>query len=125
MSTEPRMVDVTVIETRTVPIPEPEWCVDPHDGAQSFTDLTHNGPRTTATIETRTGTARFLEAYISHAPYLAIRPEPHPLVAVVLDLHADLEAEAIPGLTRNLREAADLLDQIGAEALRLRNGGQG
>lgn len=124
MSTEPRMVDVTVWETRTVPIPEPDWCVDPHDGAQSFTDLTHNGPKTAATIETGTGTARFLEAYISHAPYLAIRPEPHPIVGVVLDLHADFEADAIPGLADKLREAAGLLDQIGAEALRIRGGGQ-
>lgn len=123
MSTEPRMVDVTVIETRTVPIPEPDWCTDPHDGAQHFTDLTHNGTETSASVDTQIGTIRFLTVQISHAPYLKLRPEPHPTVAVGLDLQADFEAEAIPGLADKLREAADHLDRVGAEALRLRNGG--
>nr|WSY53827.1 hypothetical protein OG999_29410 [Streptomyces sp. NBC_00886] len=63
---EPHMVDVTVVETRIVPIPEPSWCTDPHDGANHFT------------------------------------------------------AEAIPGVAARLREAAGLLDEVAAEAMRLR-----
>lgn len=114
------MVDVTIIETRTVPIPEPAWCVDPHDGAHHFTDLTHNGAPTTATIDG----VSYLTAHISHAPYLASQSEPHPVVAVVLDLHADFDADDIPALTRSLRQAADRLDQLGAHALRLRGEGQ-
>lgn len=124
MSTEPRMVDVTILETRTVPIPEPDWCTDAHDGAQFFTDLTHNGTESTASVGTARGTVHFLRAQISHAPYLAIQPEPHPRVAVVLDLQADFEAEDIVGLTRELRAAADLLDRLAAQALRYRGGQQ-
>ena len=112
-----RMVDVTVIETRTVPIPEPDWCVDPHDGAQHFTDLTHNGRETSASVDTPLGTVRFLTAQISHAPYLVSVPEPHPVVSVSLDLEADFTAEAIPGVAARLREAADLLDEVAAEAI--------
>ncbi|WP_406462292.1 hypothetical protein OH768_44090 [Streptomyces sp. NBC_01622] len=117
---EPRMVDVTVIETRIVPIPEPDWCVAPHDGAQYFTDLTHTGRETSASVETPLGSARFLVAQISHAPYLVSVPEPHPVVSVSLDMEADFTAEAIPGVAARLREAADLLDEVAAEALRLR-----
>ncbi|MDV9168758.1 hypothetical protein R6V09_01190 [Streptomyces sp. W16] len=117
---EPRMVDVTIIETRVVPIPEPDWCTDPHDGAQHFTDLTHRGRETSASVDTPLGTARFLVAQISHAPYLVSVPEPHPVVSVSLDLEADFTAEAIPGVAARLREAADLLDEAAAEAIRLR-----
>lgn len=122
MSTEPRMVDVTVIETRVVPIPEPSWCTDPHDGAQRFSDLTHNGSETTASVDTALGDVTFLRAYVSHAPYLEIQPEPHPRVAVVLDLQADFEAEAVADLSRELRAAADLLDQVAAQAIQYRGG---
>lgn len=114
------MVDVTVMETRIVPIPDPDWCVDPHDGAQYFTDLTHNGAPITAALDG----VSYLTAHLSHAPYLASQSEPHPVVAVILDLHADFDAADIPALTRSLRGAADQLDQLAAEALRLRGGGQ-
>jgi len=117
MSTEARMVDVTVIETRIVPIPEPDWCTDPHDGAQHFTDLTHNGRETSASVDTPLGTVRFLTAQITQAPYLESQTEPHPVVSVSLDLEADFAAEAIPGVAARLREAADLLDQVAAEAI--------
>lgn len=120
MSTELRMVDVTIVETRTVPILEPVWCVDPHEGAHHFTDLTHNGAPATATLDG----VSYLTANISHAPYLTTQSEPHPVIAVVLELHADFEADAIRDLTRSLREAADKLDRLAAEALRLRGGGQ-
>jgi hypothetical protein len=114
------MVDVTIVETRTVPIPEPVWCVDPHEGAHRFSDLTHNGPATTASIDG----VRYLTAHLSHAPYLDNQSEPHPVVAVVLDLEADFGADEIPALTRSLRQAADHLDQLAAHALRLRGGAQ-
>lgn len=114
------MVDVTVIETRTVPIPEPDWCVDPHDGAQYFSDLTHNGAETTVSVDTALGSIPFFRAKISHAPYLEIQPEPHPQVFVDLDMQSAFEADEIPNLARQLRAAADLLDQLGAKALQLR-----
>ncbi|MEU9405057.1 hypothetical protein AB0E08_05015 [Streptomyces sp. NPDC048281] len=122
MSTEPRMVDVTIIETRIVPIPEPGWCVDPHDGVHHFTDLTHNGRETVASVDTPLGEVDFLKAQISQAPYLESQPEPHPVVGVALDLQAGYRAEDIATLTRQLRAAVDLLDQVAAEALRLRGG---
>ena len=120
MSPEPRMVDVTIIETRTVPIPEPEWCVAPHDGANYFADLTHASRETSASVDTPHGTVRFLVTQITHAPYLEAQTEPHPVVSVSLDLEADFTAEAIPGVAAKLREAADLLDQVAADAIRLR-----
>jgi hypothetical protein len=116
------MVDVTIIETRTVPIPEPDWCIDPHDGTQHFTDLTHNGPETTASVNTALGSITFFRAKLSHAPYLEIQPDPYPQVAVDLDLQSVFEADELPNLARALRAAADLLDQLGTEALRLRGG---
>ncbi|MER7927060.1 hypothetical protein ABTY96_28540 [Streptomyces sp. NPDC096057] len=118
--TEPRMVDVTVVETRTVPIPEPDWCVAAHDGAHHFTDLTHTGRETSVSVDTPHGTVRFLVVQLAHSPYLERQPEPHPVVSVSLDLEADFTAEAIPGVAARLREAADHLDQLAAEAIRLR-----
>ncbi|MFE7856051.1 DUF6907 domain-containing protein [Streptomyces sp. NPDC057403] len=120
--TEPRMVDVTVIETRIVPVPEPDWCVDPHDVAHHFTDLTHFGRQTTVSVDTPVGAVDFLSARISHAPYLEAQSEPYPVVGVALDLQADFQAEDVAGLTRELRAAADLLDEIAEQALRLRGG---
>ncbi|MFJ9376804.1 DUF6907 domain-containing protein [Streptomyces sp. NPDC101455] len=125
MSSEPRMVDVTIFETRTVPIPEPEWCVDPHDGANYFTDLTHNGRETAAAIDTPHGTIRFLGAWISQAPYLVGSPELHPVVSVELDSGAtDFDATDIHRLTAVLRARADELDELAAQALRYREGDQ-
>ncbi|GAA0348541.1 hypothetical protein PV735_31680 [Streptomyces turgidiscabies] len=125
MSTEPRMVDVTVIETRIVPIPEPDWCVDPHDGAQYFTDLTHNGSETAATIDTRRGEVRFLAAWISQAPYLVSTPELHPVVSIELDSGSyDFDANDVHRLTAVLRARADELDELAAQALRYRGGDQ-
>ncbi|WP_086809842.1 DUF6907 domain-containing protein [Streptomyces reticuliscabiei] len=125
MSTEPRMVDVTVMETRIVPIPEPGWCVDPHDGAQYFTDLTHNGRETAATIDTGRGEVRFLAAWISQAPYLVSTPELHPVVSVELDSGScDFDANDVHRLTAVLRARADELDELAAEALRYRGGDQ-
>jgi hypothetical protein len=116
------MVDVTIIETRIVAVPEPDWCVDPHDGAHHFTDLAHNGRETTASVDTPVGAVDFLTARISHAPYLESQSEPYPVVGVALDLQADFQAEDVASLTRALRAAADLLDEIATQALRLRGG---
>ncbi|MEU5112044.1 hypothetical protein AB0G64_11125 [Streptomyces longwoodensis] len=44
MSTEPRTVNVRILVVRELEVPEPEWCVDPHDGAHFLTDVTHYGP---------------------------------------------------------------------------------
>lgn len=125
MSAEPRMVTVTIHETRDIDIPEPTWCVDAHEGAYSFTDLAHNGPETAATVDTSNGTVRFLAAWISHAPYLASGAEPHPVVAIELDSGSyDFDASDVHHVTAALRVRADELDALAAEALSYRGGGQ-
>jgi hypothetical protein len=117
------MVAVTIHETRDIDIPEPAWCVDPHGGAHYFTDLTHNGPETAAIIETRLGMARFLAAWISHAPYLENGGEPYPVVSIELDSGScSFDAEDVHRLTAVLRTRADELDALAAEALRYRGG---
>lgn len=125
MNAEPRMVDVRVLETRIIAIDEPAWCVDPHDGAQFFTDLTHNGPETYARIETAQGVVYALRAWISHAPYLVSGVEPHPVVSIELaDGSADFAPEQVPALTALLRARLNELDELAAQALRLRGGAQ-
>ena len=121
MSTEPRMVDVTVIETRIVPIPEPDWCIDPHDGANHFTDLTHNGTPFVAPIVTaHYGPSQIMTAHVSHAPYLSLRPEPFPVLSVELDWHGDLDVADGRNLSRALRLAAVRLDRALDDLARLR-----
>ena len=115
------MVDVTIYESRIVPIPEPDWCVDPHGGAHRFTDLTHNGPETVTTIDTRLGPIDLLRAWISHAPYLESGAEPYPVVTIEVDEGAhDFDAEDVQRLTAAIRARADELDALAAQALRLR-----
>lgn len=122
---EPRTVTVTIYESRDVDIPEPSWCVDPHDGAHAFTDLTHNGHETAATVDTRHGMVRFLGAWISQAPYLVGTPEVHPVVSVELDSGSyDFGATDVHRLTAVLRARADELDELAAQALRYRGGDQ-
>lgn len=125
MNAEPRAVDVPVLETRIVAIDEPGWCVDPHDVAQRFTDLTHNGPKTSARIQTGQGPAHALRAWISHAPYLVSGAEPHPVVSIELDGGStDFTPEQVPAVTAILRARLDELDELAAQALQLRGGAE-
>jgi hypothetical protein len=122
----PRYGDGTVtLETfdhGDVTVPEPAWCIghswqpNPHR-----VDITHNSTRVKAAAMTDgAGRVHLLHAYISHAPHLEVRPEPHPIVSVQLECTEDFAAEDIPQLAEGLRAAARVLENVAAEAIRLR-----
>ncbi|MGW3724163.1 DUF6907 domain-containing protein [Streptomyces sp. NPDC000851] len=124
MSTEPRTVNVNILVTRSLEIEEPEWCADPHQGAQFMPDVTHNGPEISARIDTRHGTAAILTAWISHAPYGELAPEPQPVLAVEVggDI-LNLDPDDVPTFTALVRAHLGRIEQLAAECARIRNGG--
>ncbi|MET9494310.1 hypothetical protein [Streptomyces sp. NPDC006552] len=89
-------------------VDEPAWCIghawqpNPHR-----VDITHNATRI------KSGP---LAARISWAPFI----EAAPRVAVELELAADYEAEEIGPVAESLRTAADRLERLAVEAIRLR-----
>ncbi|MEV6174898.1 hypothetical protein AB0L99_42670 [Streptomyces sp. NPDC051954] len=126
MSTEPRTVTVNVLVTKALEIDEPDWCVDPHTGANFRPDIAHNGPEIAASFETRIGTVDYLRAWISHAPYAALAPEPLPVIAVEVDAEAvSLDPDGVRAFTATTRAHLDALDRLADEADRIRGGGQG
>ncbi|HEY9372197.1 DUF6907 domain-containing protein [Streptomyces sp.] len=122
----PRYGDGTVtlhtVDHGEVTVPEPAWCIghswqpNPHRA-----DITHNSTRVKAAATTDgAGRVHLLHAYISHSPHLEIEPEPHPVVSVDLGCTDDFAAEDIPQLAEGLRSAARVLENVAAEAIRLR-----
>jgi hypothetical protein len=122
----PRYGDGTVtldtFDHGDVTVPEPAWCIghswqpNPHRA-----DITHNSTRVKASAMTDgAGRVHLLHAYISHAPHLEIRPEPHPVVSVQLECTEDFAAEDIPQLIEGLKSAEQVLANVAAEAIRLR-----
>jgi hypothetical protein len=125
VSTEPRTVTVNVLVTKPLEIDEPDWCVDPHDGAQFKQDLTHNGPKIAASFETQHGTVEYLQAWISHAPYGVLAPEPLPILGV--DIGGDavsLDPDGLRAFTAATRAHLDNLDRLADEAEHIHGGGQ-
>lgn len=122
MSTEPRTVTVKVIVTKALEIDEPDWCIDPHDGANHRQDITHNGPETYAEFDTPLGTIRYMRAWISHAPYGELAPEPLPLIAVEIGGDAvSVDPAGLRAFTATTRAHLDALDQLADEAELIRN----
>jgi hypothetical protein len=123
VSTEPRTVHVNVLVTKSLEIDEPDWCADPHDGAQFKVDITHNGPEIAARVDTRHGIATFLAAWISQAPYSQLDPQPLPIVAIEVGGDTlSLDPEDVPAFTRLARAHLDAIDRLAAECERIRGG---
>lgn len=121
MSTEPRTVTVNVLVTKPLEIDEPDWCVDPHGGANFRPDIAHNGPEIAASFETRLGTVDYLRAWISHAPYAALAPELLPVIAVEVDAEVvTLDPDSLRAFTAITRAHLDVLDRLADEAERIR-----
>jgi hypothetical protein len=106
---EPRYGDGTVtlqtLDRGELTIPEPTWCTG-HDGEPvgTMAEISHDGPHITATVESEDlGPVPLLRANITHAPFLEIRPEPHPVAYV-----EGIEAASFDA--RRLRMAAAQLD---------------
>ncbi|MFD4527832.1 DUF6907 domain-containing protein [Streptomyces sp. NPDC058470] len=126
MSTEPRMVTVNVLVSKALEIDEPDWCIDPHTGANFRPDITHNGPEIAVSFDTPLGTVDYLRAWISHAPYAALADEPLPIVAVEIDAEVvPLDPDGVRAFTAITRAHLDALDRLADEAERIRGGGQG
>ncbi|MFD5297198.1 DUF6907 domain-containing protein [Streptomyces mutabilis] len=102
--------------------PEPGWCVGHDDELVGYlADTTHNGPTLEAgVVTTIRGPVTIMQAHLSHAPHLEIRPEPHPVLSVHIDFDGDLGPEDGRNLTRALRVAAASLDRAIADLAHLR-----
>lgn len=119
-------VTIDTFDQGDVTVPEPTWCrghgwqPNPHRS-----DITHNSVTVKAGVDTDAhGWIDILNAYVSHAPYLVQKPEPHPIIAVELDVKADFTVEDIHSLNRGLHLAVIRLARLAAEALHLRDGAQ-
>ncbi|MGW2226815.1 DUF6907 domain-containing protein [Streptomyces formicae] len=124
MSLEPRTVTVPVLVVKAFETDEPDWCVDPHTSPQFKPDIVHNGAEHTARVETGDDTIRYLQAWLTTAPYGAA-PQPLPLIAV--DLGADIatfDPDRLRDFTASTRLHLDLLDALADEAEHLRGGGE-
>ncbi|WP_030173211.1 DUF6907 domain-containing protein [Streptomyces sp. NRRL S-813] len=122
----PRTATVNVLVTRTVEIPEPDWCIGHRgDHAEFKPDVTHSGPETSATFETATRTFTYLHAWITQAPYGEIRPEPEPLLAVEIDGDTiSMDPDTVRAFTATTRARLDALDALADEVERLRGEGR-
>ena len=122
MTTEPRTVNVNVFVTKTLEIDEPSWCVGHRDDrAQYKVDITHNGPEVAARIDTRHGTAEFLTAWISSAPYSEHAPEPLPVLAI--EVGGDIlncTPDDVRAFTQLVRAHCNVLDGLALELQRVR-----
>ncbi|MEV5611525.1 hypothetical protein [Streptomyces sp. NPDC052225] len=105
------MVTLQTLDVGEVTIPEPGWCRG--HGAQLVgyqRDIAHASERT------RSG---LLEVFISWAPFI----EPALVVSLVLDpddTDGDYQPEEIATVVADLRTAADQLERVAADAIRLR-----
>lgn len=126
----PRYGDGTVtldtVDRGEVTVDEPAWCTGHDDETVGyFTDLTHNGPETTAPVVTaKYGPSHILTMHVSHAPHAEAQPEPFPLLAVELDGHGDLDPADGHNLARALRLAATRVDRAAVQLDRIRRGQQ-
>lgn len=118
-------VTLQTLDHGEVVLPEPAWCTG-HDADTIGTldEVTHNGRHVRAGSIGSHGYVDFLDAFVTHAPYLVQRPEPHPLVSVNLDLNADADPDGVARIAHGLHAAALRLERLAAEAQHLRNGGQ-
>jgi hypothetical protein len=115
-----RTVTVDTMDHGPVTVEEPAWCTG-HGwqvgGSIGRNDITHNSVRVKATAETESyGLVPLMNAQISWAPFA----EMVPLVAVELDLQHTFPAEDVAHVAAGLRMAADRLEKVAAEAIRLR-----
>ncbi|MER8004966.1 hypothetical protein [Streptomyces sp. NPDC094149] len=122
--TRPLTVTLDTIDHGTVTLPEPAWCTG--HGWQpnpNLTDVTHYSVPVKASAMTEArGLVELLVARISHAPYAVLQPEPHPVIAVTVDVEGTFNADDMGKITQGLRAAAMRLDRLIGEVERLRGG---
>lgn len=119
---DPRYGEGTVTLTTTdrgeVTIPEPTWCKG-HQGelVGRLSEVSHDGPEILAVVETAdAGEVPLMRANLTHAPFLEIQPEPHPVVYVEALEAASFDAE---GLRQVAATGRAYLGQLEALAVQL------
>ncbi|WP_405595157.1 DUF6907 domain-containing protein [Streptomyces sp. NBC_01092] len=118
---EPRYGDGTVtlqtLDHGDVTVPEPDWCAG-HDGEQvgTMAEISHDGPHMTATVDSEDlGAVPLMRANLTHAPYLELRPEPHPVAYVEGLEAASFDADGLRALVAEGRAYLDRLEAMAAE----------
>lgn len=99
---------------------EPAWCAGGHVHGVSRADISHEGPDAAAVVDGMP----FLRANLTHAPYLAEEPEPHPVAYVEGVEAGSFDAAGLADLADSLVAfAVGPLHQL-VERLQLLEGGE-
>ena len=109
---------LVTLDRGAVVVDEPAWCIghswqpNPHRD-----DITHYATRSKVDVTTeRAGRTDLLAARISWAPFTELVP----LVSVELGIEGDYQAEEVGPLAAGLRAAAERLERLASDAIRLR-----
>lgn len=115
-----RTVTLTTMDHGPVTFECPAWCIGhawQPDGEIGRNDIAHNSVRVKAGTETDgRDWMHLLEARITWAPFIELVPT----VYLRMDVAEQLAAEEIPAFNRGLQTVIRRLDQMAAEAIRLR-----
>lgn len=115
-----RTIVVDTVDHGPVEFAEVPWCIGHANELGNLVyrdDITHNSVRVKAAADTdRYGQLPVMNCRISWAPFRELVP----VVSVVLDVEGDFPAEDVPHLMQGLADAVKRLDQVAAEAIRLR-----
>ena len=115
-----RTVVIDTVDHGRVELDEPAWCIGHGTelGREVYRDdVTHNSVRVKAGAVTESrGWVPVLMTYISWAPFRELVP----VISLVLDAEGDFAAEDGRNVAEGLRVAATRIEQVAAEALRLR-----
>ncbi|MCT9078816.1 DUF6907 domain-containing protein [Streptomyces fulvoviolaceus] len=103
-------VTLQTLDRGEVTVPEPAWCKG-HEGelVGPLSQVTHDGSDITADVDG----LPLVRANLTHAPYLELEPEPHPLVYVEGLEAASFDAD---GLRQVVAEGRAFLDRLEALA---------
>lgn len=114
----PSAVTITTIDHGPVTVAEPSWCIGHHwqrDIGRS--DICHRSVRVKSGVDLDArGRLPLLTAHVSWAPFRELVP----VVTLLLDVEGDFAAEDSLRVAEGLRLAAARLEQVAAEAIRLR-----
>lgn len=119
-------VTLQTLDRGEVVIGEPDWCAG-HEGelVGTLAEISHDGPHITAVVDTAdVGEVALMRANLTHAPYLELQPEPHPLAYVESLEPASFDADGLRALVATGRAYLDRLDQMAGQLDGLAEGGE-
>jgi len=116
-----RLVTLNTMDHGPVTFDCPPWCIGhawQPDGAIGRNDIAHNSVRVKAGVDTEGhGWLPLMAARISWAPFVEL----FPIVTVEMYVGHDFAAEDIGNFNRGLQLVQKRLEQLAAEAIRLRS----